>query len=299
MAKYVRYLPPRYRHFVSPFVGTAAELAFKTVDPIETVNDLDRDIWNVYRVLQDARLCQRLLALIRLTPNGREQYRHCREMLDSPPGRHPSVTRAWAFLIAGNTCRFGLHPGITRTWNTDGKSTKRLLALPSWIERWSKRLRHVRLECADWRAIIKRYDDYDTCFFLDPPYPFFVRSSHVDLYRHEMTGVQHEEMLRVLVGIKGYAMVCGYDTPPNPLYESYLWHWQRLTFQTRTTMGTNKGRPSSPRVEILWLNYDPETGRKIARDKLLVVRRCADFVGGIEAAQRYLDKLRRLMELPE
>ena len=64
-------------------------------------------------------------------------------------------------------------------------------------------------------------------------------------------------------------------------------------------MGIKKGQAPSPREEILWLNYDPETGRKIARNKLLIVRRCADYVGGLEAAQRYLDKLRRLVELPD
>jgi hypothetical protein len=74
-----------------------------------------------------------LLELIRRTPNGREVHRYCRGLLDLPPGKLPSVTRAWAFLIAGNICRYGLHPGITRTWSTDCKSSRRLLALPTWI----------------------------------------------------------------------------------------------------------------------------------------------------------------------
>lgn len=296
MPEYVRHLPPRYRHFVSPCVGTAAELAFKPVDRIETVNDKDRDIWNVFRVLQDARLCQRLLDLIERTPNGREQHRYCRALLDEPPSRHPSVQRAWALLVCGNIGRFGLHPAVTRSWSTDGKSSRRMLALPQWIAKWSERLRHVRLECDDLLPIIRRYDEHDTFFFLDPPYPFFVRSNQCGLYRNEMTTAQHEEMLRVLVGIKGFAFLCGYE---NPLYESYLWHWHRGTIETRTTLATKKGQTPSPRKEVIWLNYDPMSGLKVPRNKLFIIRRCVDYVGGIDAAQRYLDKLRRLTELPE
>ena len=140
-----------------------------------------------------------------------------------------------------------------------GKNRKnsglRLRKLPEVLEQWKQRFRQVKLESCKWQEILKRYDDPQTFFFVDPPY--HPETLDRRLYQHDLTAAEHEELLKALRNVQGKVLLCGYD---HKLYRKHLPDWRRIEFQTRSTISAEK----SPRTEIIWLNFD-ETGSLLTK----------------------------------
>ncbi len=122
------------------------------------------------------------------------------------------------------------------------------------------RLRTAKLENRDFREIIKEHDGPDTFFFLDPPYVTGTRRAK-DVYQHEMTDEDHEELIELLLGIKGKAMLSGYANPIYGPLECAC--WKRIDFAVTCAAGANSVMKSSndketakqrfARVETVWL----------------------------------------------
>lgn len=79
----------------------------------------------------------------------------------------------------------------------------------------------------------------------DPPYVRGARRSQRDLYAHELTDAQHEELLRVLVDLPCPVMLCGYWSD---LYADFLTGWRVQSYTAMTRGGV-------PATEFLWMNY--------------------------------------------
>lgn len=94
-----------------------------------------------------------------------------------------------------------------------------------------------------------KLDRVGTLIYADPPY---VRSARRDstraIYRHELTDLDHRELLNYLLSLRHAAvMLSGYRCP---LYDDALKHWRRVDFSAMT-------RGGRPAVESLWINYAP------------------------------------------
>ena len=63
---------PEHHSYVEPFFGSGAVLFNKNVSDIETVNDLDSDVTNLFRCIQKD--SERLARLVMTTPFSREEY---------------------------------------------------------------------------------------------------------------------------------------------------------------------------------------------------------------------------------
>lgn len=86
--------------------------------------------------------------------------------------------------------------------------------------------------------------DPGTLIYCDPPYMHETRGSD-DLYRFEMTDVDHRRLLRVLRRLPAMVVISGYWTS---LYAATLEDWNHSTFQT-----TN--RAGQLTQEHLWFNF--------------------------------------------
>ena len=89
----IQYMPPHHS-YLEPFFGGGAVLFEKCLAPIETVNDLDDDVVNFFRVLQDVESREQLCAWLDYTPYARSVY----EESFTNPSRTP-VERAAYFAI--------------------------------------------------------------------------------------------------------------------------------------------------------------------------------------------------------
>jgi DNA adenine methylase len=271
---------------VDLFMGGGGIMANKTPSPVEIINDRDRQLITTYRVVVE----QEEALLSKPWINSRELFNECRQILDDPVENHTPVDVAWAFLLLGQVGFAGLSPQTVRTWSTSivggDKATQRLLTLPARIKAWRGRLKGVRIECADWKTVFRLYDSPDTLHYGDPPYhPAVCRS---DLYTHRFSIQQHADLLATMNRAQGRVMLSGYD---HPLYASYLFWWRRVEFPTTAKLA-NAGH--APRTEVAWMNYT-EDGEKISRSA--IVQAYIAVMGGITLAQRYLDRVKKLLVL--
>ena len=287
--RYVQHFPP-HRMSVDVCGGTGALFVCKPPSEIEIYNDVDANVAGVFQTLQDPAACEELLRLLENTPNGRSQYETCKQVVVDPT--ETSVRRAWAFLTCG-AIGFCGHPVVKHGWISPRHGKQYLLKLPDRVLWWRERFRRVYVENKPWQEIIDLYDSPDTFFFVDPPYlPGVLRYSQDTYYVHTMPMAEHIELIERLRRIKGFAFLCGYN---HPLYTELLFHWRKLTFEVKLTMGGNR---REKRKEITWLNYESD-GSKIEGNRLRIAKRYIKIMGGEEEARKYLDRVVQLMRLPK
>lgn len=206
---------------------------------IETVNDIDGEIVNFFRVLRDHP--EELKRKIEWTPFAREEYTNAFEETDD------AVERARRYCVR---CWQGF--GNSQLYNNGFKSGQQAHSpnpagqwadLPKTLILAAERLKGVQIEHLPAVELIKRYDTPDVCLYIDPPYMTDTRKNH--LYKYEMTNEDHEELLKLLVDHPGKILISGYD---NELYNDYLYGWNKDYKHTTAEFGLQ-------RTECLWMNY--------------------------------------------
>lgn len=240
----IDHLPPHHS-YLEPFFGSGAVLFNKPRSHIETVNDLDGQVVNLFRWIRDDP--QQLAEAVRWTPYAREEY--CAAYCD-PDGAN-SLRRAVDFYI-----RLMMGHGFRTTgeqvgWKRDVAARERAYAAESWrvapetIKRAAERLRGVQIECRPALELIRAFNDPRVLIYTDPPYLLSTR--HGKQYRHEMTDIDHHELLAALRDHRGPVLLSGYDSA---LYQKELRDWYR---EERAALAQD----STPRREVLWMNFEP------------------------------------------
>jgi len=262
LAKRLLPLIPEHKTYVEVFAGGAALFFAKEPSPIEVINDLDSGLTNLYRVLRDKDKFQRFQLLVELWPYSREEYYANR---DNWRECENDVERAVRLFVVARQCFSG---ALKAGWSKDvdrgsrgmSKAVARYLSAVDQLPEIRERLQTVQVENRDFRKIIQEYDRPGTFFYLDPPYVTGTRRAK-NVYEHEMTDEDHEDLVELLLGIKGKAMLSGYATPIYGPLECAC--WKRIDFEWSCTAGANSVRKSSKdiesarqkqaRVETVWL----------------------------------------------
>ena len=244
----VELIPPHHS-YVEPFFGSGALLFNKAPSDIETVNDLDHNVTNLFRCIQEN--SERLAGMVMTTPFSREKYEDTYKldvweimMPDEP------YHKALRFLIQcwqGHGFRTN---GYKVGWKNDVQGRESMYALWNWyrlperIINIAERLRKVQIENRPALEVIKRFN-YDNVFmYIDPPYLLGTRAGKQ--YAHEMTDAEHEELLKTLLQSKAKIMVSGYESD---MYNEYLSDWNKALFSSCAEHGKQ-------RTEVVWMNYE-------------------------------------------
>jgi len=239
-------LIPEHHSYVEPFFGSGAVLFNKPESSIETVNDLDSNVVNLFRCIQvDA---ERLARMVMTTPFSREIYDYQFEGKESTIF-FSDFQKAANFLVCcwqGHGFRTN---GNKVGWKNDVQGRERMYALWNWyglpegIIEIAERLRKVQIENRPALEVIERFN-YDNVFmYIDPPYLLGTRTGKQ--YAYEMTDAEHEELLKALLQSKAKIMISGYESE---LYSEYLKKWNKSTFRSCAEHG-------KPRKEVVWMNY--------------------------------------------
>lgn len=235
----VQHLPP-HQIYLEPFAGSGAVFFNKERSDIETLNDMNGDIINLFRVMREK--TEDLCAAIEMTPWSREEF-------DTSFQRNglPDVERARRFLVQ---CWQAHKPKIGQ--KTGWKKETRGLARKNYTRQWARlperlriaaeRLKQAQIENRCGLEVIQRHCSERVLIYADPPYILSTRTS--GLYRHEMTLVEHETLLRLLIDHPGPVLL---SSLYHELYEMRLKGWQKKTFRVNTASGR-------PNEEILWIN---------------------------------------------
>lgn len=156
IASQIVKLIPEHHSYVEPFFGSGAVLFNKSPSDIETINDLDSDVTNLFRCIQKD--SERLAKLVMTTPFSREEYDRQFEVPNEAICID-SFERAVNFLIRcwqGHGFRTN---GYKVGWKNDVQGRERMYALwnwyrlPEWIIAIAERLRKVQIECRPRRFI--------------------------------------------------------------------------------------------------------------------------------------------------
>lgn len=239
---------PEHRSYLEPFLGSGAVLFKKPRSLIETVNDLDGEVINLFECIRKDP--ERLAWIIYNTPYARKVYEA--EVVTEDP-----YERAVKFCVRENQ-GYGFRtserlPG----WKRDVCGRERAYAalgwcrLPDTVMQAADRLRGVQIECMDAVTLIQGYNHPNVLIYCDPPYVLSSRTGKQ--YKHEMSDADHERLLQVLLKHKGPALISGYD---NEIYRDMLRGWHLETQMEYC-------RANKRRTECLWMNFEPEGQMKM------------------------------------
>lgn len=247
-------LLPEAQHYCEPFGGSAAVLINRNPSPVETYNDIDGDVVNFFHILRTRK--EELLEAIGLTPFSREEFE---QAIQENTEDVSDLERARRFFVRARQVRTGLaQTASSGRWAYCLLTSRAGMA--GAVSRWlgsveglseiAQRPLRVQIEHAHAIEVIKRYDSTDTLFYCDPPYPHDSRGDS-NAYAYEMTDDDHRKLADILHNVKGKVALSSYKSSLMPeLYKD----WQCIEAPSKTIHSVKQDR-----VELLWVNYSPES----------------------------------------
>lgn len=241
LSKWINSYIPEHKVYVELFFGSGGVFFNKPRCHIETINDLNDEVVNFFKVLREQP--EELAELIYYTPFSRTEYDSAYKEEDNISNIEKArryCVRCWQ----GFGCANLYHNGFKSGQQTKSPNPARGFSkLPYTLLEAAERLRGVQIENLPATELIRRYDTEDVFMYCDPPYLHSTRKNY--LYKHEMTDNEHIELLELLIRHPGKILLSGYD---NELYNSFLQGWNKVQKSTLAEGGAK-------RVETLWMNY--------------------------------------------
>ena len=242
-------LLPESRQYCEPFAGSAAVLLNRAPSAVETYNDMDGEVANFFRMLRDQK--EELIESIGLTPFSREEFYRALQVDDSVS----DLERARRFFVRARQVRTGLAQTASLGRWANCKNTSRS-GMSGVVSRWlgsvdslpgvAERLLRVQVENRPAIEVIRLYDDPETLFYCDPPYPHESRGD-AKAYQYEMDDADHTELARVLHQVVGKVAVSGYRCD---LMDTLYGDWRCVEAAAKKCHSVKKAR-----AESLWMSY--------------------------------------------
>lgn len=236
---------PKHHSYLEPFFGSGAVFFRKDPSNIETVNDIDGEVVNLFECIKSDP--ERIARSVFFIPYSRQIF----ELTYNKAVPEDPFDRAMKFLTKCNM-GFGYRTNERRVgWKRDVSARERAYAAEAWknlpdvIIEAAERLRGVQIECTPAVKLIERFNSPDVLIYCDPPYLLSTRRGKQ--YRCEMTEDDHLELLEVLKRHKGPALISGYQ---NDMYDNELAGWAKESISSTDQL-------SQMKREVLWMNFEP------------------------------------------
>lgn len=243
LADWIIQFFPEHRSYLEPFFGSGAIFFNKPRSGIETVNDLDGEVINLFKCIQDDP--EKLANMVHFTPYSRMVYESALKEKSKD-----SFEQAACFLVRINMSR-GFRAKNDAGWKRDVQGRPKAYAAQDWCQLpdlildAAERLRGVQIECTDAICLIEQFNSSDVLIYCDPPY--LLNTKRSPIYQFEMDDTDHVKLLEKLKLHTGPVLISGYDSD---LYGEMLAGWHMEEKQSLSQV-------SSPRKEILWMNFEP------------------------------------------
>ena len=237
LAEWIISYMPKHTTYLEPFFGSGAVFFNKLPSKVETINDIDGNVVNLFRVIRERP--DELAALIEMTPWARDELKNCQPLAECDlENARRFIVRCWQ--------TYGSGPARSKSWKDDVTTGQQGLAktwasVPKRILTLADRLKMALIENMPAIEIVRRYHSKTVLIYGDPPYPRGTRNGR--MYAHEMTDADHIELLDALDAHPGPVILSGYACE---LYDSRLKLWRRETHKAQAEKG-------QIREEVLWM----------------------------------------------
>lgn len=242
IAKWIVSMIPEHHSYLEPYFGSGAVFFTKPESKIETINDLDNNVVNLFDIIRSNP--EPLIKEVEATPYSKTEFERTYLNQDEDVNK---IEKARRFLIR---CWQGY--GFRTTgekvgWKNDVQGREAAYAMRHWntLPRWmlevTERLKNVQIDCRPAVDVIKRFNYPNVFIYADPPYVLATRGGKN--YKHEMTDDDHIELLDALNNHKGTAIISGYESD---LYNEYLKGWDKKQIGTLDQL-------SRKRIETIWI----------------------------------------------
>lgn len=251
-------LLPYCSGYLEPFSGSASVLLNRKISPIETLNDLDGNIVNFFKILRKHKT--EFIDALRLTPYAREEMSLACQKLQSKE-LISNFERARLFFVRTRQSISGLSQTATsKSWSycKEAKHSSTSASINRWlkgVERLPEiieRLKNVQIENIDAFDLIRKYKDVsDILIYCDPPYLHESRKAIRAYGVFEMFEKAHIDLAEILHSCNGKVAISGYRCSLMDFLYSDFFRYD-ASIKSIRACGLKK---KSKRQEILWTNY--------------------------------------------
>ena len=245
---------PDYKSYYEPFIGSGAVLLNKQKKGKEIVNDLDRDLYTLHKVMAEREKVHQLMEIFQTQPLTEEAFEEAKKTLKNKEKKEPDdIERA--------RCKFLLNE---LSYNAMGKhysgyNGADFGAMVAWkFPIICDRYQNVEFRNQDGIALMEEAKkDEDAFVFADPPYVQSTRANP-NIYACEMTDENQIKLLETIKDAKCKIMLCGYAGGDN-LYDRELfpcgWKRYKLADLVHSCSRTTKKKKGYGE-EFIWVNYE-------------------------------------------
>lgn len=192
---------PPHTCYVEVFAGGAALYFLRPPAEVEVINDVNGDLVNLYRVVQNH--LEEFVRQFKWALSSRQIFKWTQE---TPGQVLTDIQRAARFFYLQHHCFGGKVQG--QTWGTATTAPAvNLLRLEENLSAAHLRLSATFIEHLPWHECITRYDRPHSFFYLDPPY------WATEGYGVDFGFDQYERMASCMRALKGKAILSINDHP--------------------------------------------------------------------------------------
>jgi DNA adenine methylase len=230
--------------YAEPFVGMAGIFLRRTRRPrAELINDRGRDVYNLFRVLQEHYVA--FLDLLRFQITTQANYER---LVAVDPETLTDMQRAARFLYLQRCAFGGKVSGRNFGLSADRPGRFNLTTLEPDLEALHERLSGVTVTCLDFPAFIRRVDRPGALFYLDPPYWGCEGDYGPNLFGRE----RFEELATLLRALQGRFILSLNDLPQvRETFAGFAMREVATTYSIAAHTGAEGGR-----AELLISNWD-------------------------------------------
>jgi DNA adenine methylase len=195
----VSKFPKEYKTYVEPFVGGGSVYFRKTLSEVNVINDIVKDIYDMYCDLRDVDDIKYCFDNTNMSLTEFNRLRDIKQV-DNIDGRLYRNLYLTKNSFGGNRLKYGYSDG-----NPDNRRVSLLSYIKKHLKDYQYKLKKTKIYNKDYKEIINEFDDYDTFFYLDPPY-----SKNCKGWKYDTPLLTRDELIVELRKIKG-KFIMSYD----------------------------------------------------------------------------------------
>lgn len=233
---------PAHTCYVELFAGGAALFFMRTPAEVEVLNDVNSELVNLYRVVQNH--LEEFVRQFKWALSSRDVFTWLK---DTPPETLTDIKRAARFYYLQHHAFGGKVDGQTFGTATTAPPIN-LLRIEEALSAAHLRLSGAYIERLDWATCMERYDRPHTLFYADPPY------WQTEGYGVPFEWPQYERLAERMAGLKGKCVVSLNDHPD---VRACFGRFQMEELEIDYTVGG--GHKAATRRELIIYSWDRES----------------------------------------